>query len=78
MKVQELKSRLKLEGFSSDLYSINNGPLPSYEGLILSRSNGQWKIEHFERGIRRELETFASEEQACDRMYELLMEHFSC
>ena len=75
MTAQELKIRLKLEGFRSDVYSIN-GPLPSYEGLILETSNGQWKIEHFERGVRRELESFASEQQACDRMYELLTEHF--
>jgi hypothetical protein len=75
MNTRELKARLVREGFRSDVYSID-GPLPSYEGLILEASHGQWQIEHFERGVRRELERLASEEEACDRMYALLMEHF--
>jgi len=75
MTVAELKVRLRNEGISPDAYSIG-GPLPKYEGLILEVSNDRWKIEHFERGIRRELETFSSEEKACERMYDLLMKHF--
>lgn len=75
MNKRELEARLVREGFRSDVYSID-GPLPSYEGLILEASHGQWRIEHFERGARRELERFATEEQACDRMYTLLADHF--
>lgn len=75
MNKAELKARLIKEGFSASSYSIE-GPLPSYEGLILETTGARWRIEHFERGIRRELDSFASEQQACDRMYELLVRHF--
>lgn len=76
MNGDDLKRRLVAEGFRSDVYSID-GPLPSYEGLILERTGTTWKVEYFERGIRRELASFSTEEQACERMYELLVEHFS-
>lgn len=75
MTAQDLKRRLVREGFRSDVYSIG-GPPPSYEGLILERKGPRWTIEHFERGVRRELESFGTEEQACERMYQLLAEHF--
>jgi hypothetical protein len=75
MTVSDLKARLVREGFRPDVYSIN-GQLPSYEGLILEGSGIRWKIDHFERGVRRELESLTSEEAACDRMYELLCKHF--
>jgi hypothetical protein len=72
----QLQTRLRKEGFNPVNYSIE-GPPPPYEGLILSRAGNVWKIEHFERGVRRELESIANEDQACERMYELLKQHFS-
>ena len=76
MKLHELELRLGKEDFNSDVYSIGGSSLPSYEGLVLQRSGGKWKIEHFERGVRRELGAFDGEEEACERMYELMTEHF--
>jgi len=75
VNVPELKARLRREGVSPDVYSID-GPLPAYEGLLLEESAGKWRILHFERGMRREMESYAGEEQACTRMYELLVEYF--
>ncbi len=75
MNADDLKRRLVTEGFRSDVYSID-GPLPSYEGLILQRTGTTWRIEHFDRGMRRVLASFSTEEEACERMYELLVEHF--
>lgn len=75
MTVVELKARLVSEGLDPRVYSIG-GSLPNYEGLVLEESGGRWKIEHFERGIRRDLESFTGEEEACQRMYELLTKHF--
>lgn len=75
MDTEGLRCRLVEEGFPPDLYGLD-GSLPSYGGLILERSAGMWRIEHFERGMRRELESFSVEDQACRRMYELLVEHF--
>lgn len=75
MNVTQLKARLQQEGISPGSYSIG-GPLPSFEGLVLKQSGDTWTIEHVERGMRRELESHASEAQACARMYELLVQHF--
>ena len=75
MNVSQLKARLQQEGFSQNTYSID-GPLPPHEGLILTNVGKTWKIEHFERGVRRELESFNNEEEACARLYELLTTHF--
>lgn len=75
MNSAELQVRLRAAGIRPESYSIG-GPLPTYEGLILEHSDGAWRIEHFERGMREELESFSSEEQACERMYELLLRHF--
>lgn len=75
MNTSQLKARLQKEGFRPGTYSIG-GPLPAHEGLILTNVGHKWKIEHFERGVRRELESFTDEDEACGRMYELLQEHF--
>lgn len=75
MTIPELKARLHSEGFRPDVYSIG-GPLPIHEGLILEKVDAHWKIAHIERGIRRELYSFTNEEEACQRMYELLTTHF--
>lgn len=75
MNTTQLKARLASEGFKESAYGID-GSLPAFEGLILEQRGARWRIEHFERGIRRELESFASESQACERMYELLARHF--
>jgi hypothetical protein len=75
MNTSELKTRLQQERFRPDVYSIG-GPLPAHEGLILRKVGNTWKIEHFERGIRRELESITTEDAACARMYELLKSHF--
>ena len=75
MNTAQLKERLTREGFKPNTYSIG-GPLPPYAGLILEKSGTLWEIDYFERGMRRRMASFVDEEQACERMYELLMEHF--
>lgn len=76
MKVSQLKALLAAEGFDPGVYSID-GPLPEYEGLVLRQIGADWVIEHFERGERRELDSFTSEDEACRRMHELLSKHFT-
>lgn len=75
MNITELKARLVAEGFDRGVYSVDGTPLP-YEGLMLRRAGGEWVIDHFERGVHRRLATLASEEQACARMHELLIQYF--
>lgn len=75
MNVLELKALLVAEGFDPAVYSIN-GSLPEYEGLILRRMGADWVIEHYERGVRRQLEVLTSEDEACRKMHTLLSKHF--
>jgi hypothetical protein len=75
LNLADLKSRLVQEGFSSDVYCIG-GQLPPYEGLVLEKISGAWKIDHYERGLRRELAPFSSEDEACKRMHELLVRYY--
>jgi hypothetical protein len=75
MTREDLKRRLVAEGFRSDVYSLD-GHLTSYEGLVLENVGASWNIDYSERGTRRRLGSFATESEACERMYELLVEHF--
>ena len=75
MTRDELEARLVAEGFGDDVYGLDGSP-PTYEGLSLARSGGRWVIDFVERGTRRVLESFDSEQDACDRMYELLCKHY--
>lgn len=75
MTLVEVRETLQREGFRADVYSLN-GSAPAFEGLVLKEHVGQWVIEHCERGIFRELAVLDSEDAACERMYELLSEHF--
>lgn len=72
MNRQELAKRLQNEGFRSDLYSLD-GELPSLlEGFILNKTGGRWIIEYYERGMRRMLGEYPTEEDACDSFYQTL------
>jgi len=75
MNVAELRERLLREGFRRDVFSLD-GTCPAFEGLVLNNDSGRWRIDHCERGMRREVALLDSEEEACERMYELLVAHF--
>ncbi len=66
----ELAERLTQEGFRSS--SQSRGNAPSYEGLVLSNVHGNWLIQFFERGRSREIGRFVSEDEACNRFYEIV------
>jgi hypothetical protein len=71
MTRRELAERLQREGFRDDACRLD-GSLPSYEGIFLREEHGTWLVGHFERGMTRELGRFASEDAACEHIYELL------
>lgn len=75
MNTAELKVLLAAEGFDPDAYSIDGTP-PAYEGLILRKTDDTWVIEHFERGVRRPVESLNTEDEACRRMHALMSKHF--
>ncbi|MFT7679534.1 MAG: hypothetical protein ACI8QC_003537 [Planctomycetota bacterium] len=70
----QLRSRLNREGIPIESYCIGYDALPKYEGIVLRKALCGWHINHFERGEQYLIESVFSEEKACSRMYELLME----
>jgi hypothetical protein len=72
MNRNDLARRLSLEGFRSDLYSLDGGIPALLEGYILRGVGDRWTIEYYERGTTRTLEEYSNEEDACQGMYERL------
>jgi len=75
MNISELAQLLCKEGFRPDVYSIDGQP-PPYEGLILKQEASKWVIDYFERGSSRRLHAFEREDEACEKMYELMNKYF--
>lgn len=72
MNRNDLAHRLASEGFRSDLYSLDGGFPALLEGYVLRSSGGRWTVDYYERGTTRTVAEYASEEAACQRMYEIL------
>ncbi len=76
MTRDELKQRLGSEGFRDQLYFFDD-ETPDYDGYILRKVYDRWLIEYFERGIRTELGNYSSEEEACQRFYDILNSEYT-
>jgi hypothetical protein len=74
MKKSELKRKLIEQGVPRDMYSLDGG-LPN-EALCLAKDERLWEVYYSERGIKRNLGQFETEEQACDTFYELIREAY--
>ena len=64
MTLDELRAQLLGEGFHPDGFALGDDT-PHYEGLCLKEEHGVWKIEFFERGSYRHVETHLDEPAAC-------------
>lgn len=71
MTKKELQARLQTERFRDDTYTLD-GTTPPYEGCMLVEAHGIWYVQYFERGETREIARFTSENEACERFYEML------
>jgi hypothetical protein len=74
MDFEALHQRLIREGFHKESFRVGGG-MPD-EGYVLKRHAAGWLIEYCERGGCRDVESFSSEEAACDRMYALMLNSF--
>jgi hypothetical protein len=71
MNRNDLEQRLQRERFRPDAYRLDGSP-PANDGFVLGEVHGKWTVSYFERGLTRLLGEFTSEQQACERLYELL------
>jgi len=74
MKKSELKRKLIEDGIPRNMYSLDGG-LPN-EALCLAKDKRFWEVYYSERGLKRNLGRFESEEEACDYFYELITEAY--
>lgn len=68
MNKVELQERLKSENYNTESYCLNGNTL--MEGHCLDDRGEVWCTYYFERGVEFEFETFDSEADACNRLYE--------
>ncbi|HEY5833692.1 hypothetical protein [Streptomyces sp.] len=74
MDRHQLYEALQAAGIPAALYEIAGcpgGPWPT-DRLYLEEQEGQWAVGVQERGVRRVLERFPDEDQACRSLYDLL------
>lgn len=71
MKKYELKNALNKMGIHSHHYNLD-GTGRDDERLCLECTNGKWSVYYSERGVKTTNITFASEEEACQYIYERL------
>lgn len=73
MNTDELAKRLDEEGFNSQFYCIGPGWQRLGDGFALDKVGDSFEWFYVERGQKREVErVFASEEEACQFVYETL------
>lgn len=71
MKKNELKDLLMKKGVPSILYNLDSTGRTD-ERFCLEFVNNEWRVFFRERGVRTTDENFASEEEACQFIYEKL------
>lgn len=68
----ELAKRLHDEGFLETIFNLDGDIPPAYEGYVLSEISNNWSVEYYERGTKRLLGEFKTENTACDWLYQKL------
>ncbi len=72
MNIIELTEKLHSSGIKKQSYSFDK-EYPN-EAMCLNSRYGTWDVYYSERGEKSNLKRFASEDQACQYMYNILME----
>lgn len=67
MNYVELKELLEKEKISNDIYSLKGG-LPN-ERYCIAEKKDNWEVYYSERGVKTDLRTFFTEEEACQHFY---------
>jgi len=69
MKRNELWEKLKEEQIPEDAYSLYGG-LPN-EKFCINKSQ-YWEVYYSERGLKKQLNRFNTEDEACECLYNML------
>jgi len=76
MTKSELEVLLVNENIPKHFYSLDGG-LP-YDAWCLEKKRSGWEVYYTERGEKYQVESFDTEEEACERLYQRIkkmMEH---
>lgn len=68
----ELKKKLIEISVRTDLYSLDGG-FPN-EAYCLNKNENVWEVYYSERGSKSNLRKFYSENEACDYLYNLIVD----
>lgn len=71
MNRSDLKTAAQREGIRPESYSLEGGMPP--ERYVLALEEGGWSVYYSERGRRRGLNSFDTEDEACDYLFHLLI-----
>lgn len=72
MKKEELRTLLKKMGVPAYNYNLD-GKGRNDERLCLECNGNEWEIYYSERGVKTTRWKFASEEEACQHLYAMLI-----
>jgi hypothetical protein len=75
MRRAELAQALAQNRIPPSVYSLSGG-LPD-EAYCLDHAQGMWHVYYSERGLRSGLQSFETEEEACDYFFRLVMHDLS-
>lgn len=73
MTREVLEEKLKIAGVPDYIYNLT-GKGKKDECLCLEKNQGKWSVYYLERGIKTTNEVFESEDDACQFLYEQLMD----
>jgi hypothetical protein len=71
MNRQDLEEKLILAKVPSHFYKLDEGF--HNEAFCLYKKGSLWQVYYSERGIKTDLKTFYSENEACNYLYDLVM-----
>ncbi|MCL2083433.1 MAG: hypothetical protein FWH04_09425 [Oscillospiraceae bacterium] len=72
MNRTDLAKKLKKERVPTSWYCLD---VDEYnDGLALHHKDGLWEVFYGERGIKNDIKTFDTEEEACGYLYEEIMD----
>lgn len=75
MNSKELGAIFSSKKISRSIYSLD-GEVPD-DKICLDKSNGIWEVYYSERGIKRIIMKFYNENEACEFMYNKVMDMIS-
>ena len=75
MKKQDLAKKLNEKNIRVDSFSLEGG-LPN-EAYCLNKTKDCWEVYYSERGRKTGLKKFTNESDACQYLYEVLVDQFT-